>query len=172
MQKKKGFIRSTIVCAAMVGLLCNFMSLEVEASTPEPLESRSVVDLESVEFSDLVGLSEQYFHTESQYDLEDALQTPEKYVTQSMITNISSGVFSKVGNYSVTSPTENELKLAYESLAIGDGLVKNGHCFLVVANIPAQQKVMVIEQTPPKTTYTTYTYADLAEEKYRPFSYN
>lgn len=81
--------------------------------------------------------------------------------------------YKKVGSYG-SSPTTADLTKAYASLKRGDGLVKransSGHARLVMSVDTAAKTVYCYEQTPPKAKTATYTFSELAGDKYWPFT--
>lgn len=94
-----------------------------------------------------------------------------RYTTTSLKDGIVSGKFPKVGNYNIASPTVTELKTAYASLVPGDAVVIGGnHTFMIAYNDIANQKVQCYEQTPYNAQVTEWTYAEMANAKYLPFS--
>lgn len=91
--------------------------------------------------------------------------------TTSLKAGIVSGRFPKVGSYNVSSPTTAELKAAYASLVPGDAVVVGGsHTFMIAYNDIANQKVQCYEQTPYNAQVTEWTYTQMANSKYLPFT--
>lgn len=88
--------------------------------------------------------------------------------TTQFIAGISSGLYPKVGSYNVTSPSYNDLVNSYQYLQPGDAVVNAGHTFLIDYN--GGSAIYAYEQTPPYAVYTYHTYADMANQKYLPFS--
>lgn len=77
--------------------------------------------------------------------------------------------FYMVGSYN-KNPSAADLKSSYRYLNPGDALVTSGHTFLVMEAY--SDSVIVFEQTPPQAIVTTWTFDDLADGKYRPFTKN
>ena len=93
-----------------------------------------------------------------------------RHTTNDFITGIRNGKFKKVGNYDAYSPSRSDLLSSYNSLQVGDAVVKNGHTFMISRNDSRNKKVYAYEQTPPKAAYTVHSYDQLADNKYMPFT--
>lgn len=90
--------------------------------------------------------------------------------TSALVSGISKDTYAKVGSYDATSPTEDDLKKAYEDLKKADAVVKNGHTFIIASNDSTNSKVYAYEQTPYYAQYTSWTYSTMAKSGYMPFT--
>lgn len=93
-----------------------------------------------------------------------------RQTTSSFISGIKNKTYVQVGSYNISNPSYNELISSYHNLQRGDAVVKEGHTFLITANWPDSNKVMVYEQTPYSAIYTSWTYDDMASGGYMPFT--
>ncbi len=99
-----------------------------------------------------------------------------RQTTYDFTQGIKNGTYAQVGSYSASTetPNQSDLKSSYNYLKRGDGLVcridNNGHALLVSVPDPQNELVHVYEQTPPQTTINTWTYQELAEGGYKPFT--
>lgn len=91
-----------------------------------------------------------------------------RHTTIGFIDGITNGVFPKVGSYSVSDPTKTDLLNSYKKLQPGDAVVNSGHTFLIDYN--SGRSIYAYEQTPPYARYTYWSYDDMANGKYMPFS--
>lgn len=109
--------------------------------------------------------------------------------TYGFISGIFDGTYSAVGgydanqfitygssSYSRIKPLTEEMKAtiknAYASATrYESALVENDHCRLVISNSPSQKQIGVMEQTPSGTVMKTYSYDELANAGYIPFSF-
>lgn len=93
--------------------------------------------------------------------------------TSGFLTDISKEKYPKVGIYpyekGVTEPPKEALKGAYRSLKYGDAVVTDGHAFIIAIN-SGPTYVYCYEQTPYIAQYTIWTYDQLADGGYKPFS--
>lgn len=102
--------------------------------------------------------------------------------TQGFLKGISNGTYSAVGaahykimqdgngQYRIYNYDDVLMKEAFGSISRGDALIQYGHMFLVAANSYSAKVVYVYEQTPQRAIYTSYTYDELAADKFVPFS--
>lgn len=90
--------------------------------------------------------------------------------TSNFVNGIKNGTYSKVGSYNANNPSRSHLIKSYRKLRKGDAVVKQGHTFLIASNSTKNSKVYVYEQTPYKALYTTWTYNQMANAKYMPFT--
>lgn len=96
--------------------------------------------------------------------------------TADFAAGINNGTYAQVGSYEKNTETPNKtsLKQSYNYLKRGDGLVYringDGHALLVSGIDSDNERVYVYEQTPPKTKTSTYTYQELADGYYKPFT--
>ncbi|AZT89965.1 hypothetical protein ELD05_04470 [Caldicellulosiruptor changbaiensis] len=91
-------------------------------------------------------------------------------ITTDFINGIKNGTYKKVGNYNVDNPSTNDLLNSYPNLKMGDAVVNAGHTFLIAANDSKNKKVYAYEQTPYYAQYTCWTYEQMANGKYMPFT--
>jgi len=83
---------------------------------------------------------------------------------------IKDGTYTKVGSYTTDNPTVAQLKNSYKFLQKGDAVVCVGHTFMIYSNDVSNSKVTAYEQTPPNAQLTTWTYDQLANDTYLPFT--
>ncbi|AAM25871.1 hypothetical protein M2349_002388 [Caldanaerobacter subterraneus subsp. tengcongensis MB4] len=93
-----------------------------------------------------------------------------RQTTWSFLQGIKNGTYKKVGSYNVDNPTSSELLTSYLQLQRGDAVVNEGHTFLIAYNDKTNKKVYAYEQTPYYAQYTVWTYTQMADGKYRPFT--
>lgn len=101
--------------------------------------------------------------------------------TKDFYNGIKNGTYPKIGSYNSstpTSPSASDLKESYKLMQLGDAVVyrnsanTSGHVFIISANFTAEKRVQCLEQTPPYCQITFWTYDQLANNKYMPFSKN
>lgn len=84
------------------------------------------------------------------------------------------GSYSAGGTYSVGNVSKQELKTAYESLKAGDAIVlrksNGGHARLVMSVDLTNKTVTTVEASGNFPNYATYTFDQLANEYYCPFT--
>ena len=90
--------------------------------------------------------------------------------TSGFISGIRNGTYKKVGSYDANNPSVSDLKEAYKSLQPGNAVVKQGHTFIIASNDVSNSMVYVYEQTPPCAIWGSWTYSDLAADRYMPFA--
>lgn len=92
---------------------------------------------------------------------------------------IKNGTYPKVGSYNAstpTSPSKTDLKNSYELMQLGDAVVYRtsnnsaGHVFVIAVNFTNEDRVQCFEQTDPYCSITYWTYDQLVNKKYMPFS--
>lgn len=83
---------------------------------------------------------------------------------------IKDGTYAKVGSYTTDNPTITQLKNSYKFLKKGDAVVCIGHTFMIYDNDVSNSKIIAYEQTPPNAQMTTWTYNQLANDTYLPFT--
>lgn len=90
--------------------------------------------------------------------------------TWNLVTDLTNGVYKKVGTYSIKNPSVEELKLAYKKLQGGDAMLRGGHTFLIASNNVNKSEVIAYEQTTMKAREVIFTYDSMANGKYMPFT--
>lgn len=85
------------------------------------------------------------------------------------------GSYSAGGTYSVGNVSKQELKTAYESLKAGDAIVtrranETGHARLVMSVDLTNKTVTTVEASGNFPNYATYTFDQLADDYYCPFT--
>jgi len=95
---------------------------------------------------------------------------PEHQGTQYLRECIRVGTYPKVGSYNYYNLTSNDLHSAYEYLSYGDAVVNSGHTFLIACNYPDRHYLYVYEQTGKMARYTAWSYDQMANGLYMPFT--
>ncbi|MBQ7776273.1 MAG: hypothetical protein IJ379_10170 [Lachnospiraceae bacterium] len=98
-----------------------------------------------------------------------AYELPRQNTTQ-LLYSLRNGAYKRIGSYDADNPTYNELMSSYPYMTAGDALVKQGHAMFVASNMSDENYCIMYEQTPGYARTTQWTYTELAEDGYMPFS--
>lgn len=98
-----------------------------------------------------------------------AYEIPRQNTTQ-FINGVKNGTYKRIGSYDPNNLTRDALLSSYANMTAGDALVKEGHALFVASNMSGESYCIMYEQTPYYAQTTRWTYAELANGGYMPFS--
>lgn len=93
-----------------------------------------------------------------------------RQTTTKFINGVKNGSYKRIGSYDPNNLSRDALISSYASMTAGDALVKEGHALFVASNMSGESYCIIYEQTPYYAQTTRWTYTDLANGGYMPFS--